>query len=93
MTTVAFAIILFVSDSLMSYGNFDGELVLGKEAHWVYLTLKRENRKRALILLEECLYALMYEVLVGVILCLVAEIRVLRVSLSATIPLSAVRAA
>ena len=76
MTTVAFTIILFVSDSLVSYGNFDGELVLGKEDPWVYLTLKRENRKRALILPKEYLYTLIYEVLLGVILCLVVEIRV-----------------
>jgi hypothetical protein len=57
-------------------GDFYGKLVLGREAPWVYLTLKRENRKRALILLEEYLYALIYEVLLGVILCLVVEIRV-----------------
>jgi len=30
MTIVAFTIVLFVSGSLMSCGNFDGGLVLGK---------------------------------------------------------------
>jgi hypothetical protein len=56
--------------------GFYSKLVLGREDLYVYLILKRRGRKRALIFLEEYLYALMHEVLVGVILCLVAEIRV-----------------
>jgi len=66
-------------------------MVLGREDLYVYLTLKRKNRKRALIFLEDYSYALIHELLVGVTLSLVVEIRILRVSLSAIAPLSAVR--
>jgi hypothetical protein len=45
--------------------DFYSNLVLGGEDIQVYLTLKRKNRKRALILPKEYLYALIYEVLVG----------------------------
>ncbi len=45
MTTVAFAIILFVSGSRMSCGNFDGGLVLGKLIISFYLTLESEGSK------------------------------------------------
>jgi len=49
--------------------RFYGKLVLGKPKSFLYLTLRRRDRKRALIFLEEYLYALIYEVLVGVIIC------------------------
>jgi hypothetical protein len=47
--------------------GFYSKLVLGREDLYVYLILRRRGRKRALIFLEEYLYALICEVLVGVV--------------------------